>query len=240
MRSFWWIPAAVVGLVGCGAVAFLVTPGGARTETVATAVKPEPASVLQTQFAQAAPAPVREAQQVRQPAPAAAPAAPAAAARPAPEGPRRVETTQYNSWTVTCEETVGGTAKKSCLANLRMVNQDRGTVLNWQIGLNPEGHFVTAIHIPSALAVKSGDNTVGGPISIPSGIELKFGNGTVRRLNFVTCGPQQCVAEALIDDSFVKEATANTKATVTIHTPGAVIPFELEIKGIDKAISFTR
>lgn len=230
MRRLWWIPAAVVGAAICALVAVFATQGGTGTATVATPVTPAPASMPQTQFSQAASRPVQEAQQAGQPAPA--PAAPAA--------PRRVETTQYDSWIVTCEETVGGTTKKSCIADMRMVNQDRGTVLNWQIGQNPEGQFITAIHIPSALTVESGDKTVGGPISIQNGIELKFGNGAVRRLNYTTCGPQQCVAEAIIDEAFIKEATANTKATITIHTPSAVIPFELAINGIDKAISNTR
>lgn len=232
MQTLRWIPgipAAVVGVVICGAVALSATQGWAGTEALATAVTSRAEAAPKIQFTQAAPAP-----QARPPA-----SAPAAPARP-PEAPRRVETTQYQSWSVTCQDTVGGTAKKSCIANLRLVNQDQGTVLNWQIGQNPQGQYITAIHIPSALSVKSGDNTVGGPISIPSGIELKFGNGTVRRLSFVTCGPQQCVAEAVIDETFIKEANANTKATVTIHTPGGVIPFELAINGIDKAISLTR
>jgi invasion protein IalB len=62
----------------------------------------------------------------------------------------------------------------------------------------------------------------------------------VRRLSFVTCGPQQCVAEALIDEAFVKEAAANTKATITVHTAGGVLPFELAINGIDKALTYSR
>lgn len=234
MRSLWWIVISAAGVLICGAVAVFATQGGASTETSAAAAM-SAASVGKAQLPRPAPAPVQQAQQVRQPAPAAA-----APGRAAPEAPRRVETTQYDAWVVTCQDTVGGTAKKSCVANLRLVNQDSGTVLNWQIGLNEEGHFVTAIHIPSALTFKSGDKTVGGPISIPSGIELKFGNGAVRRLNFVTCGPQQCVAEALIDEAFVREAAANTKATITIHTPGGVIPLELAINGIDKAITYAR
>jgi invasion protein IalB len=236
MRSLWWIVISAAGVLICGAVAVFATQGGARSETGAAATM-SAAPVTQAELPRPAPAPapVQEAQQTRPTPPAAA-----APGRATPEAPRRVETTQYDSWVVTCQDTVGGTAKKTCVADLRLVNQDRGTILNWQIGLNEEGHFVTAIHIPSALSVKSGDKTVGGPISIPSGIELKFGNGAVRRLNFVTCGPQQCVAEALIDDAFVKEANANTKATITIHTPGGVIPFELAINGIDKAITYAR
>ena len=235
MRNFRWIVVSAVGVVIFGVVALLAAQGGARTEPVAPAAMPRSVASPPAQ-PQDAQAPVQEAQQTRPPA-----AAPAAPARPAaPEAPRRVETTQYNSWVVTCEDTVGGTAKKRCAAELRLVNQDRGTVLNWQIGLSPDGRFVTAIHIPSALRVKNGDKTVGGPISIPSGIELKFGNGAIRRLSFVTCGPQQCVAEALIDDAFIKDAATNTKVTITVQTPGGAIPLDLPIKGIDKAISLTR
>lgn len=235
MRSLWWIVISAAGVLVCGGAAVYATQWRADTETVTAAGMASPASVQKTQYLQPALAPVKEAQQTRPPAPAAT-----APARAAPEAPHRVETTQYDSWVVTCEDTVGGTAKKTCIANLRVVNQDKGTVLNWQIGLNEEGHFVTAIHIPSALTIKNGDKTVGGPISIPSGVELKFGNGAVRRLNFVTCGPQQCIAEGLIDESFTKEAAANTKATITIHTPGGAIPFELAINGIDKAITYAR
>ncbi len=81
----------------------------------------------------------------------------------------------------------------------------------------------------------------GGGIMIQNGLELKFGNGAARRMSYVSCGPQQCFAEALIDDAFVKEALANTMATITVQTvSGGAIPFEFAIKGIDKAISSTR
>ncbi len=117
------------------------------------------------------------------------------------------------------------------------MNQNQALLLNWQIGFNEEGHLVTAVHIPSGLAVKQGDQTVGGAISIPNGVELKFGNGAVRRLSYVLCGPQQCFAEAPIDEAFGKEAVASANATITVHTSGGAIPFDLAIKGIDKAIT---
>jgi invasion protein IalB len=168
-------------------------------------------------------------------------AAPAPAPPPsAPAGPQRVETTAYDSWAVTCEDTVaGGAVKRACLASLRVMNQNQAVLLNWQIGFNDEGRFVTAVHVPSGLAIRQGDQTIGGPIMIANGVELKFGNGQVRRLSYVTCGPQQCLAEAPIDDGFMREAVANAnaKATITIHTGGGPIPFDLAIKGIDKAIS---
>ncbi len=173
------------------------------------------------------PALVRESQ-VRQPA--------------ASTAPQRVETIKYDSWVVVCEDSVGGPSKKSCVAKLEAVSQDRRQVLmDWQIGMNKEGHFITTFQIPPYMAIRKDNQTIGGPLLIQNGVELKFGNGSARRINYVWCGPKQCFAEALIDDAFVKEALANTKATVTVHTAGGgVVPLEVPIKGIDKAISATR
>ncbi len=176
------------------------------------------------------PAPIRESQ-----------ARPAPSAGAASSGPQRVETIKYNSWVVVCTDS-GGAAKKACSASLRATSQDRREVLlNWQIEVNKDGHFVTAFFVPPFVATKKGNQTVGGPLMIQDGVELKFGNGPARRVNYIWCGPKQCFAEALIDDAFVKEALANSTATVTLHTAGGgAIPFELPIKGIDKAISSTR
>jgi invasion protein IalB len=180
---------------------------------------------------------VRESQ-VRQ-----APAAQAPAGSPSTSSPsRRVESTTYDSWVVVCQDAVGGTTKKTCAATLKVVGPDkRQALLSWRIGLNKDGHFVTAFYIPPAMATKKGDRTVGGPLLIQNGVELKFGNGPARRINYVWCGPQQCFAEALIDDAFIKDALASTQATVTINTEGGgPIPLDFSVKGIDKAISSTR
>jgi invasion protein IalB len=219
----------LVALLAGSVLALTIQSSGAAT--VGTGV-PNKVSV-ENKIPSANAAPIREAQ--TRPAPA-----PAAPAKPAQDAPRKIETTTYDSWTVTCDTTASGPAKKKCLATLRLVNQNRSPILNWQIGSNEENRYITAIHIPSALAVKQGDKTVAGPIMVANGIELKFGNGGPRRLSFVTCGPKQCVAEGVIDDAFIKEASANTKATLTVYTLGGAIPLELAINGIDKAISSTR
>jgi invasion protein IalB len=76
---------------------------------------------------------------------------------------------------------------------------------------------------------------------VQNALELKFGNGAARRLNYVSCNPQQCAAEAPVDDAFIKDAVANSTATITVYTvSGQGVPFEVPIKGIDKAISSTR
>jgi invasion protein IalB len=161
---------------------------------------------------------------------------------PKSSAPQRVETIKFDSWIVTCRDTVGGTAKKTCGASLKAMSQDRRELLlNWELGLNKDGHFITAIYVPPFLAIKKGDQSVGGPLLIQNGVELKFGNGPARRISYLWCGPKQCLAEALIDDAFVKDALANTMATITVHTAGGgSVPIEIPITGIDKAISLTR
>lgn len=168
--------------------------------------------------------------QVRQP-PAAAPAA--------PSQPERVETTNYDAWQVICREAGG---KKNCGAVSRIVTQgSREPLIIWEIGSNEQGRPITIIRAPVGLAIRKDNQTIGGGIMIQNGIELKFGNGQARRLSFVSCNPQRCIAEAGIDDAFVKEATANTTATITAYALGGqAVPFEISIKGIDKAITLTR
>ena len=234
--SRWIFITAVGGLLVGGAWVLLGTRLGvaavADLEMTRTGVEPGPVPMREAQLRPATPAPA---------APRPAAPAPAAPAPAAPAKPQHVETTMYDSWAVTCQDTiVGGAVKRTCTAALRVVNQNQGTVLNWEIGFSPDGRLVTAMHVPSSLAVKQGDQTVNGPIMLADGVELKFGNGPVRRLAYVWCGPQQCYAEAPIDDAFTKEADASEKATITVHTGGATVPFELPIKGIDKAISAAR
>ncbi len=240
MRVFYWIGIGAFGvLLAIGAAVVLgalgsnkpeaATNGLARTDGVAKGLKNDPAAVRESQVRQA-PAPAAPSRQTPGAAPAAA----------APSGPQRVETTVYDSWVVTCEDNAGGTTKRTCLASLRVMNQNRKVLLNWQIGSNQEGRYVAAIHVPSGLPVKKGDQIVGGAILIGNGVELKFGNAAARRLNYVSCNPEQCLAEAPIDDGFVREALANAKATITVYTPAGAVPYELEIKGIDKAIQSTR
>jgi invasion protein IalB len=153
---------------------------------------------------------------------------------------QRVETTTYDAWSVTCREASG---KKECRAVLRATTgEGRGQpVLIWEVGLNNEARQVTIFRVPVGLATKKDNQTVGGGIMIPNGIELKFGSGQARRINYMSCNPRACIGEAAVDDTLVREANANTQATVTVHVIGGQpVPLQFGIKGIDKALSLTR
>jgi invasion protein IalB len=189
------------------------------------------------------PLPMRESQLRPAPTPQATPQAPQPQQAPgsAPTT-QKTETTKYDSWVVVCQEGAG--TKKSCSASLRVAAQaqnQRHLLMSWEIGLNKDGRYISAFRVPPIVTTKKGDKTVTGPLLVQNGVELKFGNGQARRLAYMWCGPKQCVAEGLIDDTFIKEALANTNATVTLYTSdGTASPMEIPIKGIDKAISATR
>jgi len=91
----------------------------------------------------------------------------------------------------------------SCSASLRVaaqVQNQRHLLLLWELGLNnKDGRFISAFRVPPIVGIKKGDR-----IATENGVEVKFGNGQPRRINFMWCGPKQCVAEGLIDDAFVK------------------------------------
>ena len=155
---------------------------------------------------------------------------------------KRTETIKYNSWVLVCRFFSGTTTKKNCIASLRVVaDNEQRPLLVWQIGLDKDGHFVNTFHVPSLLVIRQAGKAVRRPLLVQSGMDLKFGNGSPKRINYLWCGPKQCVAEALIDDVFAREAASNTNATITLRTGfGEVVPIEVSIRGIEKAISATK
>ena len=155
---------------------------------------------------------------------------------------KRTETIKYNSWVLVCRFVAGNTTKKTCSASLRVIAKGRQQpLLLWQIHENKDGQFVSTFHVPPLIVIRQAGKAKGGPLLVQSGMDLKFGNESPIHINYVWCGPKQCIAEALIDDAFEKEAAANTNATITLRTGiGAVVPIDVSIKGIEKAISATR
>jgi invasion protein IalB len=184
---------------------------------------------------EAAPPLIQEAQSKN---PTAAAPAPPPSAQPAPP---RSETIVYDSWTVTCHE--GGTAKKTCLATLQVLDKDRRQVLlRWQIGFDKAARLTTAIDVPTGLLVTDDKTqTRSSGISIKQGVELKLGDRPVRNVAFRMCDAQRCEASTPIDDAFVKDAGTATTATATVYTAdGRAVPFVMQLKGIDKALASLR
>ena len=163
--------------------------------------------------------------------------------RQAGEAPsKRTETIKYNSWVLVCQFVAGNTTKKSCFASLRVIaDSKRQPSLVWQIHVNKEGQFVSSFHVPPLLIIRRAGKAESGPLQVQSGMELKFGNEAPIHINYSWCGPRQCLAETLIDDTFETEATANKNATITLRIgDGEAVPIDVSINGIEKAIMATR
>jgi invasion protein IalB len=179
-----------------------------------------------TKQAQPAPKPAAPAPAAQAPA-AAAPAAPAA-----PTAPQRTETVVYDSWTVTCRDTVGTSSKKACSATLplQIVQENQRQVLGaWFIARNNEGALVTLLQTPMLQA---------GGVDLQKGAELKLGKGNTRKLTYASCDPRNCEASVIMDDAMLKEATAAADATITVYAKnGSGVNIQMPIKGIDKAIA---
>jgi invasion protein IalB len=166
-----------------------------------------------------------------QSAPKPAAQTPAAPATPAaPTAPQRTETVVYDSWTVTCRDTVGTTSKKACSAALalQIVQENQRQVLGaWVIARDNDGALVTFLQTPMLQP---------GGVDLQKGVELKLAK--VRKLNYSSCDPRNCEASLIMDDAMVKETTASADATITIYAKnGSGVNIQMPIKGIDKAIA---
>lgn len=161
----------------------------------------------------------------------------------APTGSARVETTTYNSWTVSCRELLPVPSRKSCSGLLRVIDQNQRPLMTWVIGLDKDGKLTAALRTPTGVTLK--DSTSGATftgILIKNGVDLKLGNAAVRHLPYVSCEPQWCEASIPMGDEFVGEALAAANAVVTIYAlNGRAVSYPaLPLKGIDKAIFSVR
>jgi invasion protein IalB len=162
------------------------------------------------------------------PAAAAQPQQPAAPAAP-PSAPQRVETINYDAWTVTCRDTVEKSSKKICTGIMQVIEQQpqqpQRVLLAWIIGRDNQGVLRTVIQIPTG-------------VQIPKGVELQLGKSPLRTLPFTACEPQRCEASMAMDDAMVNDAIASPEAKATIYaTDGRGINFNMPIKGIDKVFA---
>jgi invasion protein IalB len=206
------------GAVAIAAAAIFSLDGGEisglfNMDSSAARASTNPANMVMAQSPRATP-----------PAPAAQPTAKPAPA-PAPTAPRRTETINYDSWTVTCTDTVEKGSSKTCSGVLRVADNKSGqTLFAWIIGRDASGVLRTVMNTPTG-------------VMIQNGVELKFGNSQPGVVPYVACTPQQCEASIVMVESMLKEARSNEKATATIHAVGGrAINFEMSIKGIDKVL----
>lgn len=149
------------------------------------------------------------------------------AATPA-TSPQRTETIRYDGWNVTCQDTVGGTAKRTCLASFAVADDQKRQILKWLVTRNQQGALVFIVQAPQTSA----------GISIDAGLQVKLGAAGPRKLNYSMCASNHCQASIPLDDTMMKELLAAKEAIVTLTSPASQqININIkDVKGTDKAI----
>ncbi|MFD2248755.1 invasion protein IalB [Pseudochelatococcus lubricantis] len=147
----------------------------------------------------------------------------AAAGDATPSAPQRIETTVYDSWTVTCQDVAD--KKNACTAVLRVAdNQSGNIVLVWAIGKDTSDKLTAVIQTPTG-------------VQIGAGVALKVGKAAERKLAYAACSPRQCDATTSADAGFLKDVTASDEATATITLiDGRTAEFKFSLKGAAAAL----
>lgn len=143
----------------------------------------------------------------------------------------RTEIVTYDNWTVTCRDARDAREKRTCTAELSIVqdaNNTRRVLLAWVISLNKDG-------VPtSTLRFLSGIQT--GP-----GVEMKFSEKVLRRFAVTICEPTHCEATIRLDDAFVRNASAVAQVETIIQTSdGRLAAFTINMKGFAPALAAVR
>jgi invasion protein IalB len=145
----------------------------------------------------------------------------------APSASRRTEVTTYDSWSVTCTDTVEKVTKKVCRGVLQVAGQNpRRVVFGWIIGRDAKGVLRTAIQTPTG-------------VQIPKGVGIRLGDQPVKTIAYTSCIPQRCEAAIDLDAAAMKkEAAVSSDAVATIYTAdGRGVNLKFSIKGIDNVLA---
>lgn len=140
--------------------------------------------------------------------------------------PHRTETINYDSWVVTCSDTIAKGSKKVCTGVLKIIEQKQRRVLfAWLIGRDNKGVLRTVMQTPTG-------------VQIAKGVELKLGKNRAGKIDYTACTPRNCEASIAMNDAMIKEAIASSEAVATIYAiNGRAINFKVPLKGIDKVIA---
>jgi invasion protein IalB len=145
-----------------------------------------------------------------------------------PTVPVRTETTVYDRWTVTCQETLDNNAKKTCSATLRVVDQNKQLVILWRLANAADGKLTSVMQTPTGVLVQKG-------------VDLNVGDKAVGKFAYAGCVPQNCEAAGAVDDPLLKAIMAAPEMMVTIHAmDGRDVHFKFPLSGIDKAVAAVR
>ena len=213
-------------LAGLGVPSASAQEGAQRERAPASRSAPSRPAQSQPAPQQAPRTPAAQPAQPPAPAPAQAQEA---AGQQAPPTPQRTEIIKHDNWTVTCSEFAENRQPRSCSAVLQVVQANSKQILfSWIISPGDGRKTMASFQTPTG-------------IMVAPGIELKLGDGAARKIPFVSCEQGRCTASTVMDDGFLRDASAAETAQATIYgLNGQGVQFGIPLKGIDKAVAAVR
>jgi invasion protein IalB len=141
---------------------------------------------------------------------------------------QRFERIVQDGWLINCAMANG---KKTCSAVHQVLGKEqRQVVFAWAVGRNAQGAPAMIFRTPTG-------------VQIQNGVEFKLGNAPARKIDYIMCNPQSCMAAMPVNDGVVREAMSalngNAVATVT-GADGRAVDFTMPVKGIDKVLAAIR
>ena len=195
---------------------------GAQPAASQTNVPPQPQSATEpAKQRPAKPAPAKSATQAKPNSAAAQPSTSSSEGRTA-----TVETTQFQNWTVTCENRGDAAKPLRCVARINVLRSkdDPRPILFGYISTDGAS-WRMALQVPTSTVVKPG-------------VQLAIGKRAPRQFEIISCEPALCSAEGPLDASGLEELKSSKSATVNWSTIGlgeAKVEFALD--GIAPAIA---
>jgi invasion protein IalB len=141
---------------------------------------------------------------------------------------QRFERIVQDGWVINCAIANG---KKTCNAVHQVLGKEqRQVVFAWAVSRNAQGAPAMIFRTPTG-------------VQIQNGVEFKLGNAPARKIDYIMCNTQSCMAAMPVNDGVVREAmgalNGNAVATVT-GADGRAVSFTMPVKGIDKVLAAVR
>ena len=148
-----------------------------------------------------------------------------------PGASARTEILTYDNWTVTCREVWEPREKRSCTAELSIIqdaNKTRRVLLAWTIAPNKDGVLTSTLRFLPG-------------VQIAPGVELKFSDKARRKFSITTCEPAYCEAKISLDEAFVRDASAVTQAEAIIQSSdGRQANITINMTGFARSLAMVR
>lgn len=141
------------------------------------------------------------------------------------EAATRVQKT-FGGWQVNCAEQDNG--KKACSLQYALVTQkDKRPVFTWMIVRGKEGE-------PNKVLLRTPTGVL-----LADGVNVGIEGAESVKINYLTCGPQACVAEFDLTDQWLKTLSSYPKAIVNYKAVNQqVIKHEIDLKQFGDAYKF--